>query len=401
MTTSTPQSATARTVERPDQHSSTPSTLYHEVDAHASETADGPRPLGVGFVGAGPVVQAIHLPTLARLSERLRPVHVMDIDADLARTVANGVGARSSDTLETLLADPAVDIVAICSPGFLHAEQAIAALRSGTRAVLVEKPYAESVEDAREVSRAARETGTPLLVGAMHLYDPGWTASAALREDMRVGTRVIRSSIVLPPNPRFEDAATEIVGRPATPPNVRDVPDAAFLRAMLLGLAIHDLPLIRQQLPHRGSAASLKGLDVLEAESLDGAGYMIRLLIEDVLVELHAQIPSPTEPEWTLDLVAPGRILRTEFPPSYVHAGSATSALCTADAIEVGERRPRNGYEGEWDLLARVVAGECPAPDLDAHVEDLRFALAIADRVDAHLAARPAAATAHPSEEIA
>ena len=29
-------------------------------------TAD---PLGVGFVGAGPVTQAIHLPTLARLTE--------------------------------------------------------------------------------------------------------------------------------------------------------------------------------------------------------------------------------------------------------------------------------------------------------------------------------------------
>ena len=34
--------------------------------------------LGVGFLGAGPVTQAIHLPTLASLGERFRVARVMD-----------------------------------------------------------------------------------------------------------------------------------------------------------------------------------------------------------------------------------------------------------------------------------------------------------------------------------
>ena len=39
------------------------------------------QPLGVGFLGAGPVTQAIHLPTLARLTETVAVVHVNDIAA--------------------------------------------------------------------------------------------------------------------------------------------------------------------------------------------------------------------------------------------------------------------------------------------------------------------------------
>jgi myo-inositol 2-dehydrogenase / D-chiro-inositol 1-dehydrogenase len=54
-------------------------------------TAD---PLGVGFVGAGPVTQAIHLPTLARLTELFTVTHVTDIADEIAASVAARVAAR-------------------------------------------------------------------------------------------------------------------------------------------------------------------------------------------------------------------------------------------------------------------------------------------------------------------
>ena len=40
--------------------------------------------LGVGFVGAGPVTQAIHLPTLARLGDEFAIRHVTDVDPVVA-----------------------------------------------------------------------------------------------------------------------------------------------------------------------------------------------------------------------------------------------------------------------------------------------------------------------------
>ena len=51
------------------------------------------KPLGVGMIGAGPVAQAIHLPTVATLGDRLQVVHI--IDAVVRALVASRPGAGS------------------------------------------------------------------------------------------------------------------------------------------------------------------------------------------------------------------------------------------------------------------------------------------------------------------
>ena len=100
------------------------------------------RPLGVGIIGAGPVTQAIHLPTLASLGDRLQVVNIMDVNGEVGDLVASRTGARSTTSVPTLLEDPDVDVVAICSPGQFHAEQVEAATAAGKRAILCEKPLA-------------------------------------------------------------------------------------------------------------------------------------------------------------------------------------------------------------------------------------------------------------------
>lgn len=343
------------------------------------------RTLGVGFVGAGPVVQAIHLPTLARSRGRLAPVHVMDIDADLAAAVAGPCGARSSSRLEDLLADPAVDIVAICSPHHLHAEQAIAAIGSGKRAVLVEKPYATSLDDAEAINSAARAAGVPVLVGAMHLVDPGWLASEEIRSSLRPEVRFIRSSITLPPNTQFEDRATEVV-RPARPGESARSSTREFLRGMILGLAIHDVPLIRRELPGSEDAVARPRIDVLHAEAAAPGGYLIRLRVDEVLLELHAQSSPHARLEWTLELVAERDVLLAHFPPSYVHAGGAQIHHITPAGTVTLPPETSSAYEREWSVLADAAdSGTAPASLADL-TADLRFALDIADAVDAHLA---------------
>lgn len=350
-----------------------------------------PRTLGVGFVGAGPVVQAIHLPALARSEGRLAPVHVMDVDGDLAATVAASSGARSSSRLEDLLDDPAVDIVAVCSPHHLHAEQAIAAIGSGKRAVLVEKPYATTLDDAEAINRAARRAGTPVLVGAMHLVDPGWSASEELRSALRPTLRFVRSSITLPPNPQFEDMATEVL-RPMRSPGGDGPEDRAFLRAMILGLAIHDLPLIRRELPSSRNAETRPEITVLHATVVPPGGYLLRLRVDEVLIELHAQTSPHTRLEWTLELVAEHAALVAEFPPSYVHAGGARVRHMTTAGTHELPAETVSGYEREWSLLADAAEGGVLAGTPEDLTADLAFALDIADAVDAHLARQEASA---------
>jgi predicted dehydrogenase len=102
-------------------------------------------PLGVGFVGGGPVTQAIHLPTLARLTDLFTVAHVTDITGEIATSVAARVGARASTSIEEMLDDPRVDVVAVCSPHQFHA-------RSGDRGL-------PGRQEGRAVREAVRDVG--------------------------------------------------------------------------------------------------------------------------------------------------------------------------------------------------------------------------------------------------
>ncbi|WP_238165454.1 Gfo/Idh/MocA family protein [Kribbella caucasensis] len=326
-------------------------------------------------MGSGPVTQAIHLPTLARLTDDFTVRHVNDIDATLAGTVAARVGAAHSTSLAALLDDPLVDVVAVCSPHAFHAEHVIAACRAGKKAVLCEKPLAMSADEGAAIAAVSVDTGVPVLVGAMHTFDLGWRAATANWGDLPAASHTIRSSIVLPPNARFEDLATEVLARPAFPTvDVSDVQVRAnMVHAGVMGLAIHDLPLIRSLLPRHDD------LRVISASFVTPFGYRILMVVGGKVVELHAAMSQTWQPSWVLDAYADDLVLHTEFTPSYVHAGSAVSTLTTAESARVFGPSASNGYEAEWLELAAIVRGEDAPPDLDGVVDDLRFAVAVAD----------------------
>ncbi|MCJ1698063.1 Gfo/Idh/MocA family oxidoreductase [Rathayibacter caricis] len=338
-------------------------------------------PLGVGFLGAGPVTQAIHLPTLARMPELFRVIRVMDVDAGVAASVAARVGADSSTDTTALLADPRVDVVAICSPHAFHAEHVIAACRAGVAAVLCEKPFAMTGEEAAGIAAVSAETGVPILVGAMHAYDAGWLAAAAAG----VVPHTIRSSIVLPLNARFEDAATEILSRPDPAPF--DAGDseqtAAAVAGGVMGLAVHDLPLVRELLG-RVSPSAWSTAQVVSAEFLAPFGYLVVLTAGDVLVELHAVMGTASEPDWRLtaigtDDAGDDLIAEVRFTPSYVQAGSATAEIIRASGSLRVPPTDRNGYEDEWRHLAELARGAAPLRSASSLIDDLVFALSIAE----------------------
>lgn len=331
--------------------------------------------IGVGFLGAGPVTQAIHLPTLARLGHELTVRHVSDVDAAVAEAVATRAAAAHSTSMQALLDDPAVEVVAICSPHAFHAEQVVAACRAGKKAVLCEKPLAMSASEAGLIAAVSRETGVPVVVGAMHTFDPGWRAAVANWGELPATCHSIRSSIVLPPNPRFEDVATEVLSRPAFPSfDVTDVEvRAAMVHAGVMGLAVHDLPLVRSLLQSYGD------LRVLDATFLAPFGYRVLMVAGGKFIELHAVMSGTWQPNWALEAYADDQVLRTEFTPSYVHAGSAVSTLSAAESTRVFGPVAVNGYEAEWLELADIVRGKVAPPDLDALVDDLRFTVAVAD----------------------
>ncbi|WP_231391918.1 Gfo/Idh/MocA family protein [Arthrobacter sp. 35W] len=351
------------------------------------------KPLGVGILGAGPVTQAIHLPALARLSGLLEVRHIMDVDPDVAKSVAARVGAASSSSMDALLADPGVDVIAICSPHQFHAEQVIASCLAGKKAVLCEKPFAMDASEATRIAKVSAKTGVPILVGAMHTFDPGWLAAESAWGDLPATAHTIRSSIVLPPNSRFEDFATEILTRPAAgSPDYSDLEVVkGMLRGGVMGLAIHDLPLVRRFLP------AFEDVEVLHAEIVQPFGYVISLKAGGRSIELRAAMTATWQPEWTFEAIGYDAALHIEFSPSYVQAGSATARITRNGTTTTYGPYGHNGYEGEWRKLAELANGTGTAPSAETLINDLTFALDIADGTAAAATAAAALAEKVPA----
>jgi predicted dehydrogenase len=80
-------------------------------------------------------------------------------------------GARTSDDLEPLLADPDLDAVVLATPVPTHAALATRVARAGKHC-FVEKPLATAAIDAEGAVAAAREAGTILMVGHLLEYHP-------------------------------------------------------------------------------------------------------------------------------------------------------------------------------------------------------------------------------------
>jgi predicted dehydrogenase len=95
-----------------------------------------------------------------------RPVVVCDQDPAAARALAASLRVPSRE-LAKLLADPAVDVVAVCTPPDSHLPLGLRALAAG-KAVVIEKPPALTLRGVEELVGAARAAGRPLAVMLQH-----------------------------------------------------------------------------------------------------------------------------------------------------------------------------------------------------------------------------------------
>src|SRR5690606_39195951 len=106
----------------------------------------------------------------ANARDDVRIAAVVDTDLAAARRLADEVGAALA--VETLAELPgSVEAAIVCSPTSLHAQHALQLIGSGV-AVLVEKPLAANVADARRVVRLAEERGVVALSAQVLRYLP-------------------------------------------------------------------------------------------------------------------------------------------------------------------------------------------------------------------------------------
>lgn len=85
-----------------------------------------------------------------------------------------------------IMANPKVDAIFVCTPDYLHAEHAVAALEAGKH-VFLEKPMAITIEDCDRILEAAQKSTGKLFVGHNMRYFPVMQKMRELIEQGRIG----------------------------------------------------------------------------------------------------------------------------------------------------------------------------------------------------------------------
>jgi predicted dehydrogenase len=147
----------------------------------------------VGLIGSGYIGRA-HSIALQEVGavfpDITAPVCEILADRDEAAAAKSAVAMgfrRSTGDWRTLVVDPAVDIVDICSPNYLPREMALAAIAAGKH-VWCEKPLALDAAEASEVAEAAMKKGVTHLIGFNYSLNPLICLAQAMIAGGEIGT---------------------------------------------------------------------------------------------------------------------------------------------------------------------------------------------------------------------
>ena len=121
-----------------------------------------------GMVGAGNICE-YHVAAVQALPD-VELVGITDLDQRRAEDAAAEWGTRAFPSMEALV-DAGANVIHVNTPPSSHMAVAVEALERGCH-VLVEKPVAESPEDARRIGELADSKGLVATVDHSLLYDP-------------------------------------------------------------------------------------------------------------------------------------------------------------------------------------------------------------------------------------
>ena len=174
--------------------------------------------VGLGFMGVthlrchqkNPRVRIVAVCDPARL-----PVNgvLAGVNGNIQKTAALILGSRVKTYADfsELLADPAVDVVDICTPTALHPAQAIAALRAG-RHVICEKPLAQNSAAAKKVLAAVAASKKFLMPAMCMRFWPGWAEMKKVVAEKKYGKVLAASFRRVSAKPAWSKAKTHFGG---------------------------------------------------------------------------------------------------------------------------------------------------------------------------------------------
>jgi len=181
--------------------------------------------LNVGIIGAGRIGK-VHAETLAFRLPGAAPVAIADINLAMAEKVAKQYGiSRVTVDAATILSDPNIDAVLICSPTDTHADLVIRAALAGKH-IFCEKPIDHALAKIDLALAAVENAGVKLQVGFNRRFDANF---------VRVRRSVTSGEIGTP-------HLLHIVSRDPGPPPISYIKVSG---GIFLDMSIHDFDMAR------------------------------------------------------------------------------------------------------------------------------------------------------------
>ncbi|CCH42414.1 Trans-1,2-dihydrobenzene-1,2-diol dehydrogenase [Wickerhamomyces ciferrii] len=129
-------------------------------------------PLKVGFVGTGIFASDFHLPALQAIPEHFTPYSATNRTKSKAEKFAEKAkidGSKVYDTIEELVKDDQVDFIDALVP-VQHNYQVIKTAVDAGKPIIIEKPLAASLEDAKKIVELDKSTKVPILIAEQWVY---------------------------------------------------------------------------------------------------------------------------------------------------------------------------------------------------------------------------------------
>ena len=142
--------------------------------------------IGVGFWGRNHARVYMEIPEAELIG-------VCDIDAKRAKETAEKYGVEAYTDSKKLLKRNDVDAVSICTWTTTHAKETIRALKAGKN-VLVEKPIASTVREAKQIVKMAENERLILMTGFIERFNPGVERVIKTIEEGSIGDVVSATS---------------------------------------------------------------------------------------------------------------------------------------------------------------------------------------------------------------
>jgi len=170
--------------------------------------------VGWGILGAGGIAASFAEGIRSRTNAKVTAVGSRDLAKAQQFADAHAPGANAHGSYQDLVADPDVDVVYVASPHSAHLEHAMLAINAGKH-VLVEKPVARSVAEARQIIDAADAAGVFCMEAMWTRFLPhvaALRAAIARGEIGQVRTVIVEFDIVFDYDPSHRLYAPELAG---------------------------------------------------------------------------------------------------------------------------------------------------------------------------------------------